>query len=123
MPIVDIEMVCKSEADFNAVSARTLADAVGHALNSEAGRTWVRMRYLDHRAYAENETEATHAADLPVFVTILKAHPPAIEALSEEILKITEVVAACVGCSPQRVHVQYAPAAAGRQAFGGKLVE
>lgn len=123
MPIIDIELVCKSEAEFHAVSARILADALGHALNSAAGRTWVRMRYLDHRAYAENETEAKHATDLPVFVTILKAHPPAMQALSEEVLKITEVVAACVGCSPQRVHVQYAPAAAGRQAFGGKLVE
>jgi len=32
-------------------------------------------------------------------------------------------VAAAVGRSPERVHVQYAPAGAGRQAFGGVLVK
>ena len=125
MPIVDIELVCQSEAAFRTVSASALADALGNALGTAAGRTWVRLRYLDRQAYAENLVSfaAMNIDDLPVFVTVLAAHSPAMPALRDEVLKITEVVATCVGRSSQRVHVQYAPPAAGRQAFGGTLVE
>jgi hypothetical protein len=34
---------------------------------------------------------------------------------------ITEAIAGCLGRPPERVHVRYEPAAAGRQAFGGNL--
>ena len=125
MPIIDVELVCQSAAEINAVSARALADALGEALGSVAGRTWVRVRWLDSQAYAENKVSVvgTVAADLPVFVTVLLSHPPALPDLVVEVKAITAVVAACVGRSPDRVHVQYAPAAAGRQAFGGTLVQ
>jgi len=46
MPIVDIELVCKSEAQAAAVSARALADLLGQAFGSQPGRTWVRLRLL-----------------------------------------------------------------------------
>jgi hypothetical protein len=36
---------------------------------------------------------------------------------------LTQAVAESLGVDAQRVHVQMAPAAAGRQAFGGRLVE
>lgn len=125
MPIVDVELVCQSEAQFCAVSASALADALGTALGSVAGRTWVRKRYLDINAYAENQVSVADktAADLPVFVTVLLSRPPTGSERDIEVKTITAVVAACVGRSPDRVHVQYAPAAAGRQAFGGQLVQ
>ena len=122
MPIVDIELVCQTDAEFSAISARALADTLGRAMASEAGHTWVRLRFLDSQAYAENEV-AVDAADLPVFVTVLQAKLPAIPELAAEVKVITAAVVACVGRSPERVHVQYAPAAAGRQAFGGRLVQ
>ena len=125
MPIVDVELVCQSEAQFCAVSASALADALGTALGSVAGRTWVRKRYLDINAYAENQVSVADktAADLPVLVTVLLSRPPTGSERDIEVKTITAVVAACVGRSPDRVHVQYAPAAAGRQAFGGQLVQ
>ena len=122
MPIVDVELVCQTDAEFSAISARAIADALGRAVGSEAGHTWVRLRFLGGQAYAENEV-AVDAADLPVFVTVLQAKLPAIPELAAEVKAITAAVAACVGRSPERVHVQYAPAAAGRQAFGGRLVQ
>lgn len=122
MPIVDIELVCQTDAEFSAISARALADTLGRAMGSEAGHTWVRLRFLGSQAYAENEV-SVDAADLPVFVTVLQAKLPAIPELAAEVKAITAAVAACVGRSPERVHVQYAPAAAGRQAFGGRLVQ
>ena len=125
MPIIDVELVCQTEAQFCAVSASALADALGTALGSVAGRTWVRKRYLDINAYAENQVSVADktAADLPVFVTVLLSRPPTGSERDIEVKTITAVVAACVGRSPDRVHVQYAPAAAGRQAFGGQLVQ
>ena len=118
MPIVDIELVCESEAEFATASARTLADAIGHALGSEPGHTWVRLRFLASDAYAENQA-TVQGADLPAFVTVLHAHPPIGEALAVEATALTAVIAQCLARAPGRVHLQYAPAAAGRQAFGG----
>ena len=121
MPIIDIELVCESKAEFATASARALADAIGQVLGSEPGHTWVRLRFLASAAYAENQA-AVEGADLPAFVTVLHAHPPIGEALATEALALTLAVAQCLARAPERVHVQYAPAAAGRQAFGGTLV-
>jgi hypothetical protein len=56
-------------------------------------------------------------------VTILHARPPAGAALRAEVTSVTGAVAQCVARPPERVHVRYASAGAGRQAFGGRLVE
>lgn len=122
MPIVDIELVCESEADFGAVSARALADALGQVFGSTPGRTWVRLRQLGSAAYAENNLAITRS-ELPAFVTILHARPPEGAALVAELDAVTIAVARCLAREPERVHVQYAPAGVGRQAFGGRLVD
>ena len=121
MPIVDIERVCARGASDGAISARALADALGHAFGSPPGHTWVRLRELAADAYAENGLDLDAEA-LPAFVTVLHAHPPAGTALAVEMAAITDAVAACLGLPPDRVHVEYAPPGAGRQAFGGRIV-
>ncbi len=122
MPILDIELVQPDGAPPPAAAfTQTLADAAGRALGAAPGRTWVRLRVLPASQYAENE--ALVAADeLPVFATVLHANLPQGDLLAVEAAALTQALAACLGRSPQRVHVQYAPAAAGRQAFGGVLV-
>ena len=122
MPIVDIELVCASDRQFAAVSAQAIADAIGGLFGAPPGRTWVRLRRLDAACYAENQA-TLDPGQLPVFATVLHAHPPEREALAAEALAVTEAIAREVGRPVERVHVQYAPAAAGRQAFGGRLVE
>jgi phenylpyruvate tautomerase PptA (4-oxalocrotonate tautomerase family) len=121
MPIVDVELVCASDRGAAAVSAAALASALGAVFGSPPGRTWVRVRSLPSSAYAENECAVT-ADQLPVFVTVLHAHLPVGEALHEQVDQVTQAVADCVSRPFDRVHVQYAPEAAGRQAFGGHLV-
>ncbi len=121
MPIIDIELVCESEAEFAKASAQALADAIGCALSSEPGRTWMRLRFLNRIYYAENFS-TLKGAELPAFVTVLQAHPPVGDVLAAEVMAVTMAVARCLARAPERVHVQYAPPAAGRQAFGGKLV-
>jgi hypothetical protein len=121
MPILDLEIVGASD-DATAVSAQPFADAAAAVFGSPPGRTWVRLRRLDRACYAENG--CTLADDeLPVFVTVLHAHPPAGGALGAEVRALTQAIAAASGRPAERVHVQYAPPAAGRQAFGGRLVE
>lgn len=121
MPIIEIELVCESEAEFAKVSAQTLADAIGQALNSAPSRTWVRLRFLNRIYYAEN-LSPLESVGLPAFVTVLQAHPPVGAALAADVMAVTLAVARCLALTPERVHVQYAPPAAGRQAFGGTLV-
>ncbi len=122
MPIVDVEVVSGDREGATANGAGVLADALGMVFATAPGRTWVRLRTLPAVGYAENETELD-PGEWPVFVTVLHAHPPEGEARAAEVLAVTSAVAAWAARAPERVHVQYAPAAAGRQAFGGRLVE
>jgi hypothetical protein len=121
MPIVDLELVCASEAEFRAVSATAIADALGRRLGCEPGRLWLRLRRLDRDRYAENQAEVA-PDELPVFVTVLLAELPPEAERESHVRALTEAVAAAVARPAERVHVQYAPAASGRQAFGGRLV-
>ena len=122
MPILDIDIVqADGAAPPTASLTQTLADAAGRVFASTPGRTWVRLRTLPAAQYAENDV--TLARDeLPVFVTVLHAHPPEAAARAAEVAALTQAVAIGLGCAANRVHVQYAPAGAGRQAFGGSLV-
>jgi hypothetical protein len=120
MPIVDVELVRLADDD-PIPSAQALATAIGRALGTPPGRTWVRLRTLDAGCYAENEASVP-APGLPVFVTVLHARPPQGDVLEDEVRRLTQTIAECIGCAAERVHVQYAPAGAGRQAFGGELV-
>ena len=85
------------------------------------GTTWVRTRVLDRSHYAENGAPLT-VDELPVFVEILQRQPPAGDALDAEVAAVTEAIAQVVGRPGDRVHVQYAASATGRQAFGGRVV-
>ena len=122
MPIIDVELVCESEAELKNVSAQELADVLGGIFKTEPGRTWVRLRFLDARYYAENQAPvAKH--ERPAFISIWRSHPPSAAALAEEAAAVTRAVGRIIGRDADRVHVRYAPAAAGRQAFGGKIVK
>lgn len=122
MPILDVELVqADGAAPPTAALTQALADAAGRALGTAPGRTWVRLRTLPAPHYAENDT-AVGPDELPAFATVLHARLPQGPELAAEAGALTLALAACLGRSPQRVHVQYAPAAAGRQAFGGVLV-
>ena len=121
MPILDIERVLPEGADMPQGLSQALADAAGPVLGSAPGHTWVRLRSLPSSAYAENGAPSDVNA-LPVFVTLLHALPPQGEALAAQVLALTQAIAETLGVEATRVHVQVAPPAAGRQAFGGRLV-
>ena len=101
--------------------AQSVADALGEVFTSGPGRVWVRLETIDRHHYAENGSTLDDG-ELPVFVRVLHAGLPAVEALAVEAGTISTRVAEVVGRSPDRVHVEYAPPGAGRIAFGGRLV-
>lgn len=121
MPIVDVQLVCPHGSDDPPAPAQALADALGRVWASPPGRTWVRVQLLSSASYAENGAPVDEA-ELPAFVTVLHARPPHGDTLAAEVLAVTTAVAECLGRPIERVHVQYAPPGAGRQAFGGRLV-
>ena len=122
MPIVDIEVVGDVPNDDGAARAQALCDAIARIFAAPPATTWVRVRKLPCEDYAENHVSVA-PSDLPVFVTVLKRHVPARAELTREVAALAQAVARVVGRPPNRVHVEYAAAAAGRIAFGGILIE
>ena len=122
MPIVTVEVVASTQRPLDHNLAQALADAVGRALESPPGQTWIRLRAISRNEYAENASQVD-AAELPVFVSILERQPPTGAELQAEVNALTWAVAQVVGRPAACVHIEYAPAAAGRLSFGGKLVQ
>lgn len=121
MPILDIELVCRTEGEFSRFSARTFADAVAAVWRAAPGRVWVRLRFLPLACYAENHTGTDDGA-LPVFVAIVHAQPPTGAALESEVVALTAAVALAASRPKEQVHLLYEAPATGRVAFGGTLV-
>jgi phenylpyruvate tautomerase PptA (4-oxalocrotonate tautomerase family) len=122
MPIVTVEVVAGANDAMAQDIAQSLADAIGRALMSPPGQTWVRVRSLSRDQYAENEA-ILDAAQLPVFVSILKQQSPRRTELEDEVTALTHAVAQVIGRPATCVHIEYAPAGAGRLSFGGILVQ
>ncbi len=122
MPIVTVEVVAGANDAVAHGLAQLLADAIGRALNSPPGQTWVRVRSLPRKQYAENEA-LPDTANLPVFVTVLKRQPPQGSQLESEVAALTRSVAQVIERPASCVHIEYAPAALGRLSFGGTLVQ
>jgi hypothetical protein len=115
VPILDVEVVGAREEGL----ARRIADAAGAVFGPPAGRTWVKVRFLARRDYAEDG--AGLPPDVrPVMVRILKADRP--ENLDLEVRALTAAVAAATGRPAENVHLLYEPWGRGRVAFGGTLV-
>lgn len=121
MPIADIEIVCASREAFERHDAQALADGIGRVLAAAPGTTWVRLRRLPSRQYAENGAGWTERVG-PVFVELLLARPPQAAELEATVSALTAELARLLGLPPDLVHLQLLPPAAGRQAFGGRLV-
>ena len=121
MPIVDVELVLAESQTIGPGLSSRLADALGQFFHAAPGRVWVRLRTLPATHYAENAADLA-AEELPLFVNVLFAHPIEGEARANQATGICEVVARATGRLADRVHLVYEPPAAGRVAFGGRLV-
>jgi len=121
MPILDVELVVDPAEALQTNLAQRIADSTAPILDVPAARVWVKLRTLARAAYAENEVEPGSTS--PVFVKMLQRSPPRGAELQQEIDELTRAIAYEVGRGPDCVHLFYEPPAAGRVAFGGRLVE
>ena len=122
MPIVDVTIVVGRDEEVAAGLTQALADGIGRVLDSPPGQTWVRLHPLAQDRYAENNASLS-STDLPVFAAVLTRQRPDQSQLAGTVAKLTRVISEATGRSSERVHIEYAPSAIGRIAFGGKLVE
>ena len=116
MPILDVEVVADGAPE--AGLAQRIADAAAEALAAPPSTLWVKLRHLDPAMYAENAAHAPH----PVFVSVLKRTIPTSGA-AEEHARLAAAIARTIGVPVGQLHITYEPASAGRQSFGGRLVE
>lgn len=121
MPIVDVELVVASGATVAQGLAQALSDAIGDTLRSPPGQTWVRLYLLPYEHYAENHS-SLGLTDLPAFVRVMQRQPVEGADRADEVMALTQAIALVLRRPADRVHIEYAPAAAGRVAFGGNLV-
>ena len=121
MPIIDVELFANETSAPRADLAHCVADALESVFGAEPGHVWVRLHVNPASLCAEHSV-ALAAQDLPTFITVLHASPPEVSARQAEAVKVCNVLAKCLGCSPERVHVEYAPPGQGRMDFGGTLV-
>ncbi len=121
MPLIEVEIVLRLDEMLATDQASRLADATAEVLREPAGRTWVRVRSLSTDAYAEDSGGPPEGV-YPVFVTVVKARLPLEGNLQTEVASLTQAIADVCDRPPENVHVIYEPKAAGRVAFGGRLV-
>jgi hypothetical protein len=121
MPILDLVLVEREDAPADDDLVQRVADAVGDALDLKPGRAWVRKRTLWLKDYAENKVSQAEL-DLPAFVTILHSRAPTGDTLVSEVTTLTASIAKAIGRRSDLVHIEYAPSAINRLAFGGHLV-
>ena len=120
MPIMQVEIVGKSPSGPGNPAGR-IADAAAKVFRTAPGGTWVRLRFIPLKDYAEN---GAPPGDIrPVFVRVLKAKAAAPEELRKEAKALAEAVGKACGRPAGNVHIIYDPPAAGRIAFGGVLLK
>ena len=122
MPVLEVTIVGSGPALNQKDRASRIAEASGAVFRSGPGSTWVVLREHPAEGYAEN-SGGTGDSYAPVFVRVLKKSVPAGPELKAEVEALTRAVAEVCGRDPGQVHVIYEPAAAGRVAFGGRLVD
>lgn len=116
MPVLDVEIV--TDAAPAAGLATRIAEVAGSVFGSPPGTVWVKLRWLDPAMYGENAGPAPR----PMFVSVLKRNGPG-ERAADEHARLAAALAPAVGVPVEHIHITYEPAAAGRQSFGGRLVE
>jgi len=122
MPILTIELLmADGDPDVPAQTLQKLTDALGELFQSAAGGTWVKLRHLHSSNYAENQVTLT-ASIRPVMVEIIHSRLPAESELAIQAATVCELVASHLERPEENVHILYQPNAAGRIAFGGKLI-
>ncbi len=122
MPIIRIDLVVEDhEKRVTPAILRLLTDQLGEHFCSEAGGTWVSLRYMGLDSYAENGRPDLSIR--PTLVSILQYRRPDRDQLKAEAFKLTQLIAKVLNRPAENVHLIYEPHGQGRVVFGGELAE
>ncbi len=121
MPILNIEIVGQLEEHLHSGLTQKLADTAAEVFKSPPHGTWVKIHFISEEHYAENEGSLKET--YPVFITIVLAKPPVGPDLARQVQNLTISLAPVLGRKPGNIHIIIELPAAGRIAFGGKLME
>ena len=123
MPIITIKLLTENPQEvIPTVQVQEIADRLSKLFQTGRRQTWVKVESQPRAHYAENGV-ASAEVSYPTFVEVLKAEVAEPEALAGEADEIATVVSNVLGCPKENTHILYLPDAAGRIAFGGKLLE
>ncbi len=121
MPILDVTIVGDLAGSAAGGLARRLADAAAGVFKSEPRGTWVTVHVVPPDHYAENAGGPASGVQ-PVFARVILRDPPRTRVgMEEQVAALTQAIATACSRPADNVHIIYEPAA-GRVAFGGKLV-
>lgn len=122
MPVLEVSIIGQLPSRDRKDWASRIAEAAGAVFQSGPGSTWVVVHDHPTEDYAENDAGSGDRYS-PVFVRVLKRNVPPRPELQTEVEALTRAVAQVCERDPAQVHIIYEPPAAGRVAFGGRLVE
>jgi len=120
MPILDIELVGVVPHEVRRGLAQRLANSAGEVMGSRPQGTWVKLRYIETSAYAENAGGPPENAE-PVIVYVLQSELPQGTELAKLASELTAAIARVCSRPVENVHLIFEAAAAGRISFGGQL--
>lgn len=120
MPILTVEVVLRDGERQAPDVAEAIAREAGKVFGSAPGTTWAKVESVEGRCYAESGENSHRFA--PVFVYVLLRELPGADVLEQYASGLAGAVGVACGRRPENVHVVFEPAAAGRIAFGGRLV-
>ena len=102
MPIIDVSIVVGRDAPIAGDLAQSLANAIGVALLSPPGETWLRLHVLPEDRYAENNGPV-RPTELPVFVVLLARVIPEPAQFADSVNIINGVVSEVTGRARENV--------------------
>lgn len=122
MPILDVQVIGAVPEEVRRGLAQRIADGVGRVLGSGEQETWVKLHFIPADEYSENSGGPPPGVQ-PVIVSIIQASLPRDLALYDQTTNLTRVIADACQRPGANVHLIYEPAANGRVAFGGRIVD
>ena len=87
MPIIEIDVVPRPDEITGGRATNAAANKLGDVLNSNPGQTWIKLRALEPKEYAENGMGSRHDV-YPIFISLLIAKESSEDELNKDTLRL-----------------------------------
>lgn len=122
MPILDVEYIYESGEKVPADAAQRIANLAAKIYRTSPGATWVKLKRLEKKNYAENSTSIEDTPS-PVFVKVLKKKLGTDVELQSEAKELASGIGSILNRVTENIHIKFESEGLGRIAFGGNLLD